>query len=145
MKNSEGSNKEKHLKLRARENDAVGLVITYMQSSLINQQDLASEVLRGRFLPFALDRDHPQFKEVAVSCANACESWAKAIREYAELDIHDTAPPIEKPSTNTKVEKHQSTEELKEDEDEYDEEEEEDLELKARKEARLKKRQNSGI
>ena len=76
---------DKHLKLRATPDSGLGRVITHMQNGLTSQQELAAATLLARFLPFAIDKDHPQFREIAIRCATECEAWAKAIREYAEL------------------------------------------------------------
>ena len=76
---------DKHLKLRAAPNSALAKVITKIQNDPTNNQELAASTLRGRFLPFAIDKDDPSFREMAIRCANECEAWAKAIREYAGL------------------------------------------------------------
>ena len=76
---------DKHLKLRAAPNSALGLVITHIQESPTNNQELASATLRGRFLPFKIAQDDPRFREIAIRCAHECEAWARAIREYAGL------------------------------------------------------------
>ena len=78
---------DKHLKLRATPNSALGRVITHLQNDLSNQQDLAAATLLARFLPFAMDKDDPQFRSVAIRCANECEAWGRIIREYAELGV----------------------------------------------------------
>ena len=78
---------DKHLKLRATPNSALAKVITKIQNDPINNQELAAETLRGRFLPFAIEKDDPSFREMAIRCANECEAWAKAIREYAGLGL----------------------------------------------------------
>ena len=82
---------DKHLKLRAASTSGLGRVLAHLQQGPTNQQDLASITLQGRFLPFAMDRNEAEFREVAIRCANECEAWAKAIREYAELGIY---PPM---------------------------------------------------
>ena len=79
---------DKHLKLRATPGSALGQVITHLQKGPVNQQELAAATLLARFLPFAMNKDDPQFRETAIRCANDCEAWVKAIREYAELSIH---------------------------------------------------------
>ena len=76
---------DKHLKLRAAPNSALAKVITKIQNDPTNNQELAASTLRGRFLPFAIDKDDPLFREMAIRCANECEAWARAIREYAGL------------------------------------------------------------
>ncbi len=76
---------DKHLKLRAAPKSGLGRVITYLQNGSNNQQELASTTLQSRFLPFAMDRSEPEFRSVSIRCANECEAWARAIREYAEL------------------------------------------------------------
>ena len=79
---------DKHLKLRAASTSGLGRVITHLQQGSNNQQELASATLQSRFLPFAMDRDEAEFREVAIRCATECEAWAKAIREYAELGVY---------------------------------------------------------
>ena len=78
---------DKHLKLRATPKSALGRVITHLQNDLTNQQDLAAATLLARFLPFAMEPDDPQFRSVAIRCANECEAWGKIIREYASLGV----------------------------------------------------------
>ncbi|MDJ0567760.1 MAG: hypothetical protein QNJ53_01825 [Pleurocapsa sp. MO_192.B19] len=78
---------DKHLKLRATPDSGLGRVITHMQNGLTSQQELAAATLLARFLPFAIDKDHPQFREIAIRCANECEAWGKIIREYALLGV----------------------------------------------------------
>ena len=78
---------DKHLKLRATPLSGLGRVITHLQQGSFNQQELASATLQSRFLPFAMDREEAEFREVAIRCATECEAWAKAIREYAELGV----------------------------------------------------------
>ena len=76
---------DKHLKLRAAPDSALGLVITHIQESPTNNQELAAATLRARFLPFKIAQDDPRFREIAIRCAHECEAWARAIREYAGL------------------------------------------------------------
>ena len=83
---------DKHLKLRAASTSGLGRVITYLQKGSFNQQELASITLQGRFLPFAMDRSEPEFRSVAIRCATECEAWARAIREYADLEVIPTLP-----------------------------------------------------
>ena len=79
---------DKHLKLRATPNSGLGRVISHLQQGSNNQQELASATLQSRFLPFAVDRSEAEFREIAIRCANECEAWGRAIREYAELGIY---------------------------------------------------------
>ena len=83
---------DKHLKLRAAPDSALGLVITHIQDEPTNNQELAAATLRGRFLPFAIAQDDPRFREMAIRCANECEAWARAIREYAGLGTSPALP-----------------------------------------------------
>ncbi len=76
---------DKHLKLRAAPDSALGLVITHIQEEPTNNQELAAATLRARFLPFKIAQDDPRFREIAIRCAHECEAWARAIREYAGL------------------------------------------------------------
>ena len=81
---------DKHLKLRAASASGLGRTIAYLQNGSNNQQELASTTLQSRFLTFAMDRSEPEFRSVAIRCANECEAWARAIREYADLEIIPT-------------------------------------------------------
>lgn len=83
---------DKHLKLRAASTSGLGRVISHLQNGSNNQQELASTTLQSRFLPFAMDRSEPEFRSVSIRCANECEAWAKAIREYAELGVYPALP-----------------------------------------------------
>lgn len=83
---------DKHLKLRAASTSGLGRVIAYLQEVSNNQHELASTTLQSRFLIFAMDRSDPKFRSVAIRCATECEAWARAIREYAELEIIPTKP-----------------------------------------------------
>ena len=85
---------DKHLKLRAASTNGLGRVLTHLQQGPTKVQDLASITLQGRFLPFAMDRNEPEFRSVAIRCATECEAWAKAIREYAELGEIATVPSV---------------------------------------------------
>ena len=83
---------DKHLKLRGHPHSRLGRVLTYLQSLDTNIQSLASQSLESRFLPFATDRDSPQFRAIAIQCATECEAWARAIREYAALPSSSVEP-----------------------------------------------------
>ena len=87
---------DKHLKLRAASASGLGRTIAYLQKGSFNQQELASTTLQSRFLPFAMDREEAEFREVAIRCATECEAWAKAIREYADLEVIPTLPAMVK-------------------------------------------------
>ena len=81
---------DKHLKLRAASKSGLGRTIAYLQNGSNNQQELASTTLQSRFLPFAMDRSDPEFLSVSIRCATDCEAWARAIREYADLEVIPT-------------------------------------------------------
>lgn len=83
---------DKHLKLRGHPHSRLGRVLAYLQSLDTNIQSLASQTLESRFLPFATDRDSPQFRAIAIQCATECEAWARAIREYAALPSSSLQP-----------------------------------------------------
>ena len=85
---------DKHLKLRAASTSGLGRVLAHLQQGPTNQQDLASITLQGRFLPFAMNKDEPEFRSVAIRCANECEAWARAIREYADLGEISVLPSV---------------------------------------------------
>ena len=87
---------DKHLKLRAASTSGLGRVLAHLQLGPTNQQDLASITLQSRFLPFAMDRNEPEFRSVAIRCATECEAWARAIREYADLGVIPTVPAMAK-------------------------------------------------
>ena len=76
---------DKHLKLRANPHTGLGKTIAYLQNHPTNTSALAAHILQTRILPFALDKDDPQFLALALQCAEECESWARAIRLYAGL------------------------------------------------------------
>lgn len=113
---------DKHLKLRAGFNTALGRVIAYLQDEPTNQRELASNTLLARFLPFIVAKDDPRFFEIAIRCACQCEAWAKEIREYAGLSI-PTEPTYS--NTVTPVGGRQSNDIYSQEEDDDDEELEE--------------------
>ena len=92
---------EKSLTLRRPEASALGRIITYLQEDPSNQVELGSATLQGRFLPFAMDRDEPGFRETAIRCANDCEAWAKAIREHAGLEVYSPVGRVVLPSQDS--------------------------------------------
>ena len=126
---------DKHLKLRAAPGTSLGKVISYIQSQPVNNQELSGSTLQGRFLPFAMDRDDPMLREIAIRCACECEAWAKAIREYAGLGI-----PVISNAMMRGVSLDNGVSD-KYDRDEEDEEDEEDIELSERK----RQRRNDGM
>ncbi|MDJ0573328.1 MAG: hypothetical protein QNJ53_30425 [Pleurocapsa sp. MO_192.B19] len=103
---------DKHLKLRAASTSGLGRVLAHLQKGPTKVQDLASITLQGRFLPFAMDRNEAGFREMAIRCANECEAWAKAIREYAELGIYPTLPAMVKGQDNSSTHDSISEEEV---------------------------------
>ena len=103
---------DKHLKLRAASTSGLGRVLAHLQKGPTKVQDLASITLQGRFLPFAMDRNESGFREMAIRCANECEAWAKAIREYAELGIYPTLPAMVKGQDNSSTHDSISEEEV---------------------------------
>ena len=92
---------DKHLKLRATPDSGLGRVITYLQQDPSNQQELASATLLSRFLPFVIDRDQAEFREIAIRCANECEALARTIREYAELGIYPSTTGVVMAQSNS--------------------------------------------
>ena len=62
-------------------------VVTYLQENPFNQQMLAAQTLEARFLPFVMDKNDPQFHGIAIQCAEQCLSWARAIQQYASLNM----------------------------------------------------------
>ncbi len=48
---------------------------------------MAGQTLSARFLPFVMDRNDPNFEAIAIQCAEQCLSWARAIQQYASLNI----------------------------------------------------------
>ena len=112
---------DKHLKLRAASTSGLGRVLAHLQQGPTNQQELASITLQGRFLPFAMNKDEPEFRSVAIRCANECEAWARAIREYADLGIIATLPSVvrgqDAPITHDSMESGDSVDESEEDDE----------------------------
>ena len=78
---------DKHLKLRANPDSGLGKCIAYLQEHPSPQQMLAAQTLEARFLPFVMDKNDPQFEAVAIQCAEQCLSWARAIQQYASLNM----------------------------------------------------------
>ncbi len=140
IQNEEGSGSlmtkrepDKQLKLRAAPTTGLGKTIAYLQDHPTNTTSLAAHILQTRILPFALDKNDPQFQGIALQCAEECESWARAIRQYAGLpqaqmmpqpapsinhrheekvekeEIEETSPPL----TEMEEEQQQADEELK--------------------------------
>lgn len=77
---------ERYLNLRFSTENSFGQVIDYLHQHSTDARFLAMFTLEARFLPFIKDRNAPDFEEVATVCANTCEAWASAIREYAGLN-----------------------------------------------------------
>ncbi|MEL4896920.1 hypothetical protein [Crocosphaera sp. Alani8] len=78
---------DKHIKLRANPDSGLGKCISYLQENPFNQQMLAAQTLEARFLPFVMDKNDPQFQGIAIQCAEQCLSWARAIQQYASLNM----------------------------------------------------------
>ena len=78
---------DKPLKLRASPDSGLGRCIAYLQEHPSPQQMLAAQTLEARFLPFVMDKNDPQFEAVAIQCAEQCLSWARAIQQYASLNM----------------------------------------------------------
>ena len=115
---------DKHLKLRAASTSGLGRVLTHLQLGPTKVHDLASITLQGRFLPFAMDRNEPEFRSVAIRCATECEAWARAIREYAELEvIPSTANTLMSQSSPSVPHSHVEPDKADEDEDEDEDDE----------------------
>ena len=85
---------DKHLKLRANPDSGLGRCIAYLQEHPSPQQMLAAQTLEARFLPFVMDKNDPQFEAVAIQCAEQCLSWARAIQQYASLNMDLDQPKI---------------------------------------------------
>ena len=75
----------KGFQLKGGVDTSLGLVIQYLQQIPENRIEVAKQTLTTRFLPFVLDKNDPNYLSIALTCATACESWAKAIREYSGL------------------------------------------------------------
>jgi hypothetical protein len=113
---------DKYLSLRAKRNARLGKALAYLQSLDINTNPIASQTLEARFLPFAIDKNDPEFLAIALQCAAECEAWGKAIREYAgfsngtntsphNLDLYPTfSPPF--PSESSITHLHERQEEI---------------------------------
>ncbi len=85
---------DKHIKLRANPDSGLGKCISYLQENPFNQQMLAAQTLEARFLPFVMDKNDPQFHGIAIQCAEQCLSWARAIQQYASLNMDLVKPQI---------------------------------------------------
>jgi len=81
---------QKSLNLRSDTESSFGRVIDYLHNHPTEARSLAMFTLEARFLLFTIDRDDPDFKEIATVCANTCQSWVNTIREYADLDTVET-------------------------------------------------------
>ena len=77
---------QKHLSLSSKGNEALSKTIAYLQNHPINTQVLAGSTILGRFLPFAIERDDPNFEALAVQCAKNCYAWGDAILAFAGLE-----------------------------------------------------------
>ncbi len=75
----------KGFQLKGGVDSSLGLVIQYLQQIPENRIEVGKQTLTTRFLPFVLDKNDPNYLSIALTCATACESWAKAIREYSGL------------------------------------------------------------
>ena len=73
------------LEVRGTANSGLGQVISYLQKIPVNKLEAARSTLVSRYLPFALDPSDPDYRATALRCANECESWARAIREFSGL------------------------------------------------------------
>ena len=122
---------DKHLKLRAASTSGLGRVLAHLQQGPTKVADLASITLQGRFLPFAMDKDEPEFRSVAIRCATECEAWAKAIREYAELGGIPSLPSAlrgqDAPSTHDSISNQDEVDEEFDSDDEVEVDEVDDL------------------
>ncbi len=75
----------KGFQLKGGVDSSLGLVIQYLQQIPENRIEVGKQTLTTRFLPFVLDKNDPNYLSIALTCATACESWARAIREYSGL------------------------------------------------------------
>ena len=116
---------DKHLKLRAASTSGLGRVLAHLQQGPTKVADLASITLQGRFLPFAMNPNEPEFRSVAIRCATECEAWARAIREYAELGVIPSLPAMVRSQDAS------STVDSMDEEDDVDRSEDEDDEVEA--------------
>ena len=119
--NNSQPDSRKYLNLKSVPNDSLGKVIAYLQNHSTNTQVLAGLTLVGRFLPFAIDPDDPDFRAIAIQSAEDCESWARAIRKYAGLNEEEATSNIRLVRENSSSQKKQdrsdfSQEEIKEEE-----------------------------
>ena len=122
---------DKHLKLRAASTSGLGRTIAYLQNGSNNQQELASTTLQSRFLTFAMDRSEPEFRSVAIRCATECEAWARAIREYADLEVIPTLPAMvrsqDAPSTHDSLDEGDEVDGSEDEDEEVEVDEVDDL------------------
>ena len=132
---------DKHLKLRAAPNSALAKVITKIQNDPTNNQELAASTLRGRFLPFAIEKDDPQFQEMAIRCATECEAWARAIREYAGLG----AAPSFFSMNMSQVDRQDGYLDCQDEQDDEDDEYEEEIDSEEEERKRRRREDNMGV
>ncbi len=135
---------DKHLRLRASPNSALAKVITHIQDDLTNNQELAAATLRGRFLPFAIDKDDPRFREIAIRCACECAAWSRAIREYAGLETSPSFPSIPMGMVNH-LNNYNHNQDNEDDEDDEDDESELEEEIDPSLEERMRQRRDDDM
>ena len=85
-KNSD-SPKQKRLSLRAEADSALGQVISYLQSISPNEQELVSQTLLARFLPFVLDKGDPISVGIVRQCLAQCLAYQHAIALEWDLPV----------------------------------------------------------
>ena len=94
---------DKHLKLRANPDSGLGKCIAYLQEHPMNQQTLAGQTLLARFLPFVMDRNDPQFEAISIQCVQQCLSWARAIQQYACLNMVEEVMEMNAPTVRGRL------------------------------------------
>ncbi|MEA5469695.1 hypothetical protein [Spirulina sp. 06S082] len=80
---------QQYLRLRPRSESALGQILAYLETHPGDRQELASQTLQARFLPFVLDKTDPHSRGIARQCLEECLAYARAIASEWELEISD--------------------------------------------------------
>ncbi len=81
------SDAQKRLTLRTRAKTGLGKVISYVQKHPQGDQDLVSQTLNARFLPFVLDKKNAKDRAIARQCMLKCLGYMLAHREADLCEI----------------------------------------------------------
>lgn len=81
---------QQYLRLRPRSESGLGQILAYLEMHPGDRQELASQTLQARFLPFILDKTNPHSRGIARQCLEECLAYARAIALEWELEISDS-------------------------------------------------------